>query len=124
MTAQNVDDPFLIKKIHELTDTRMQRKLRNMAPMPVGAVFLPWPGMTEEECRAEYRKMKETGFTCLKQVMGSEEWPTKRLHELALEEGVIPFWYGEGWEDITPELLEKVGLPRTWMSTKRWNTHR
>ena len=29
-----------------------------------------------------------------------------------MEEGIIPFWYGEGgWEDITPELLKKIGLP-------------
>ncbi|MCU0245449.1 MAG: beta-galactosidase trimerization domain-containing protein [Bryobacter sp.] len=33
---------------------------------------------------------------------------------MALEEGVIPFWYGEaGWEPITPELLDRLGIPRT-----------
>lgn len=39
-------DPFLHAKIDSLHDTPMQRKLRKLAPMPVGCVFLPWPGMT------------------------------------------------------------------------------
>lgn len=83
-----------------------------MAPMPVGAVFLPWPGMTEEDARKEMRRMKETGITCFKQTMGLEpEWPRSRILNLGLEEGIIPFWYGEGgWEEITPELLTKLGL--------------
>lgn len=105
-------DPFLLNRILELSETPMQRKLRNMAPMPVGAVFLPWPGMTEEDARKEFRRMKDTGITCLKQTMGSIEWPRDRIFNTALDEGIIPFWYGEaGWEDITPELLEKIGLP-------------
>ena len=90
----------------------MQRKLRKLAPLPVGAVFLPWPGMTEESGRAELRRMRETGFTCLKQTMPLlPEWPTERILHMALDEGVYPFWYAEGgWEDITPELLQTLGL--------------
>lgn len=104
-------DPFLHQRILDLTDTPMQRKLRKMAPMPVGAVFLPWPGMTEEEAREQFRTMKEVGFTCLKQTMGSPEWPRDRVFHAALDEGIIPFWYAEaGWEEIIPELLEKLGL--------------
>ena len=104
-------DPFLHQRILELTDTPMQRKLRKMAPMPVGAVFLPWPGMTEDEAREQLRTMKELGFTCLKQTMGSKEWPTERIYRVALDEGINPFWYAEGgWEEITPELLTKLGL--------------
>jgi len=112
--TQSDSDPFLHQRILELSETPMQQKLRNMAPMPVGAVFLPWPGMTEEEARKEFRRMKETGITCLKQTMGIEpEWPRDRIFHVALDEGIIPFWYGEaGWEDITPDLLEKVGLDR------------
>lgn len=99
----------LIASFH---DTPMQRKLRKLAPMPIGCVFLPWPGMTEAEARAEFRTMKALGFTCLKQTMGTVEWPTERTLGLALEEGIIPFWYAEGgYEDITPELLTRLGLP-------------
>lgn len=105
-------DPFLRQRILDLTDTPMQRKLRKLAPMPVGAVFLPWPGMTEDTCRAELRRMREHGFTCLKQTMPLlPEWPTERILNIALDEGVYPFWYAEaGWEDITPDLLTTLGL--------------
>jgi beta-galactosidase len=94
------------------TATRMQQKLRKMAPMPVGVVFLPWPGMTEEEAREQFRLMKQHGFTCLKQTMPLEpDWPTERVYHVALDEGIIPYWYAEaGWEDITPALLEQLGL--------------
>ncbi|MFP4511042.1 MAG: beta-galactosidase trimerization domain-containing protein [Spirochaetaceae bacterium] len=90
----------------------MQQKIREFAPMPFAVVFLPWKGMTEEEMRTHFRTMRELGFTNLKQTMGSPEWPAKRILEVALEEGVIPFWYDiGGWERITPELLERLGLP-------------
>lgn len=56
--------------------------------------------------------MKKLGFTCLKQTMPTPEWPSEKTLKLALEEGIIPFWYAEGgYEDITPELLKKLGLP-------------
>ena len=56
--------------------------------------------------------MRELGFTCLKQTMPTPEWPTERTLALALEEGIIPYWYAEGgYEDITPELLTRLGLP-------------
>lgn len=105
-------DPYLRQRILDLAETPMQRKLRKMAPMPIGAVFLPWPGMTEEAAREEFRRMRETGITCLKQTMPlPPEWSTERILNLALDEGIIPFWYAEGgWEEITPELLKKVGL--------------
>ena len=80
--------------------------------MPFGVVFLPWAGATEDDLRHHFRMMKELGFTNLKQTMSTPEWPTKETLKIALEEGIIPFWYGEGgWEDITPELLKKIGLP-------------
>lgn len=112
MTTQSSSDPYLHQRILDLTDSPMQRKLRKLAPMPVGAVFLPWPGMTEETARAEFRRMRETGFTCLKQTMPLlPEWPQERILNLALDEGIYPFWYAEGgWEDITPELLSRLGL--------------
>ncbi len=107
------NDPFLHKVIDNLHDTPMQRKLQRLAPMPVGVVFLPWPGMTEAEAREHFRTMKKLGFTCLKQTMGTLEWPTERTLALAMEEGIYPFWYAEGgFEDVTPALLEKLGLPK------------
>ncbi|MCX6626689.1 MAG: hypothetical protein NTW28_03545, partial [Candidatus Solibacter sp.] len=68
-------------------------------------------GITEPEIRQQYRTMKRLGFHNLKQVMGSPEWPAERLMEIALEENVIPFWYGEaGWEPVTGALLNKLGM--------------
>ena len=104
---------FLAERLDRLGDTPMQRKLRRLAPMPAGVVFLPWPGMTEEDARRHFRRMRELGFNCLKQTMPTPEWPVERTLRLALDEGILPFWYGEGgFEDITPELLERLGLPR------------
>ena len=79
--------------------------------MPFGVVFLPWAGCTEQDMREHFRLMKKLGFTNLKQTMATPEWPEKETLRIALEEGIIPFWYGEGgWEDITPDLLNKLGI--------------
>lgn len=110
MNAPHQHD-FLHQKYQELHDSPMQQKFRELAPMPFGVVFLPWKGMTEEEMRQHFRTMKELGFHNLKQTMPAPGWPTERILEVALEEGVNPFWYGEGgWERITPELLQKLGM--------------
>ncbi len=107
------DDPFLSKLYDQLHATPMQQRLRRMAPMPVGCVFLPWPGMTDDDARAHFRLMKDLGFTCLKQTMPLPDLPASHILGLALEEGIVPFWYAEGgFEEITPDLLEKLGLPR------------
>lgn len=106
------DDPLLHRKLDTLRDTPMQRKMRHLAPMPVGCVFIPWSGITEDEIREQFRTMKELGFTCLKQCFGSDRYPQREVMTMALEEGLIPYWYGEGgWVDITPDLLESLGLP-------------
>jgi len=106
-------DEFLHSLYDRLHDSPTQRKFRELAPLPVGVVFLPWAGMTEAEMRAEFRTMKKLGFHNLKQAMGTPEWPEDKVLAIALEEGVIPFWYGEGgWERVTPELLDKLGIPR------------
>ncbi|HYO83038.1 MAG TPA: hypothetical protein VES20_16645 [Bryobacteraceae bacterium] len=108
------DDPFLHKLYDSLHDSPMQAKFRRIAPMPFGAVFLPWNGVTETQIREHFRTMKKLGFHNLKQVMSNPEWSEQRLMEIALEEDVIPFWYGEGgWEDITPALLDKLGIARS-----------
>ncbi len=107
------DHNYLVDTYDALHDSPMQRHFRRLAPMPFGVVFLPWDGLDEPELRRHYRLMKELGFTNLKQVMPAPGWPTERLLEIALDEGIIPFWYGEGgWEPITDELLDRLGLPR------------
>lgn len=110
--AQKQDDEFLTDLYDSLHDSPMQQKFRKIAPMPFGVVFLPWAGCTEQDMREHFRMMKKLGFTNLKQTMDTPEWPSTETLRIALEEGIIPFWYGEGgWEDITPELLKKLGLP-------------
>lgn len=107
-------DEFLTDLYDSLHDSPMQQKFRRIAPMPFGVVFLPWDGCTEQDMREHFRMMKKLGFTNLKQTMDTPEWPASETLRIALEEGIIPFWYGEGgWEDITPELLTKLGLPDT-----------
>lgn len=105
------EDEFYHDLYDSMHDSPMQQKFRKLAPVPYGVVFLPWAGITENEMREHFRLMKELGFTNLKQTMGTPEWPRKEVLRIALEEGIIPFWYGEGgWEDITPELLKSLGL--------------
>ena len=112
LPVQAQKDEFYHDLYDQMHDSPMQQKFRKLAPMPYGVVFLPWAGIKEEEMREHFRLMKKLGFTNLKQTMGTPEWPRKEVLRIALEEGIIPFWYGQGgWEDITPELLKKLGLP-------------
>lgn len=116
-------DEFYHDLYDSMHDSPMQRKFRKIAPVPYGVVFLPWAGCTEEEMRRHFRMMKDLGFTNLKQTMGTPEWPRDEVLRIALEEGIIPFWYGEGgWEDITPGLLGKIGLA-TDMSVQEARKH-
>jgi beta-galactosidase len=105
-------DPFLATRYAALNDSAMQRKLRRLRPWPVGVVFIERPGMTMAEIRAHFRRMRELGFNCLKQcqVCATTDW--RAVYHAALDEGIIPWWYGEaGWEEPTPELLRELGLP-------------
>jgi beta-galactosidase len=112
VTSAQPSHNFLHGLYDSLHDSPMQQKFRQIAPMPFGVVFLPWAGCTEEDMRHHFRMMKELGFTNLKQTMATPEWPEHETLRIALEEGIIPFWYGEGgWENITPELLKNLGLP-------------
>lgn len=96
-----------------LNETPMQRKLRKLAPMPIGCVFIQWPEMKEDDIRRHFRTMRELGYTCLKGIMCCPGTSLARVQEIAIEEGLCPWWYDEGgWQDITPELLEQLGLPR------------
>src|ERR1035437_9904944 len=106
-------DQFLTALYDRLHDSDLQRSLRERTPMPFGVVFLPWKGITEAEIRNQFRTMRKLGFKNLKQVMGSPEWPAERLMEIALEEDLIPFWYGDaGWEPVTDALLDRLGIHR------------
>jgi beta-galactosidase len=103
---------FMRDLYDRLNDTPMQRKLRRLAPMPIGCVFIQWPEMTDDDIRQHFRTMKALGYTCLKGIMACPGTPMVKLQTLAIEEGLSPWWYDQaGWEDITPELLRRLGLP-------------
>ncbi len=109
-----MNNSFLTGLHDTLHDAPMKRKLRRLAPMPIGCVFIQWPTMSEEDVRRQFRAIKATGFTCLKGLMAVPGTSLARLQHIAIEEGLSPWWYDQGgWEDITPELLAKLGLPAT-----------
>lgn len=106
------DHDYLVELYDRLHETPMQRKFRQIRPMPVGCVFIQWPGMTEADIRGHFRLMKELGFTCLKGFMTCPGTTKEQIMHMALDEGIIPWWYDEGgWEPITPEVLEELGIP-------------
>ncbi len=110
LLAQN--DAFLQEKYRHLHDSPLQEKFRHLAPIPVGAVYVQQPGEGEAQIRQHFRNMKKLGFNCLKQIMTIPGWSIEQVQLLALEEGIIPWWYGEGgWEDINEALLQKLGIP-------------
>jgi beta-galactosidase len=109
MAKQN---DFLTDRYDDLYATPIQRKFRHLRPMPVGAVFIQWPGMDWDDIREHLRLMKKLGYTALKGYMLLPGFDRKRLMHLALDEGIIPWWYGEaGWEAPTDDLLDKLGIP-------------
>ena len=92
-------------------DSPAQQKFRRIRPWPVGVVFIQHPEMTEDDIRNHFRLMKRLGFTALKQCQVCRGTDKAKVMHMALDEGVIPWWYGEaGWEDPTPALLEEIGL--------------
>ncbi|WP_375583529.1 beta-galactosidase trimerization domain-containing protein [Cyclobacterium xiamenense] len=102
--------------LHDLYDSRhhsaAQQRYRDLAPVPAGVVYIQRPGEGEAEIRWHFRTMKELGFTNLKQIMPLPDWSLEDIQRIALEEGLIPWWYAEGgWDPIGPELLQKLGLP-------------
>ncbi|WP_157971917.1 beta-galactosidase trimerization domain-containing protein [Pleomorphovibrio marinus] len=113
--------------LHELYDARhdspFQQKIKELAPVPAGVVYIQRPGEDEEIIRQHFRSMKELGFTNLKQIMTLPDWDHEEIQLMALEEGLIPWWYGEGgWEAITPELIQQLGLPGS-MESKEVRRH-
>lgn len=108
-----MSDEFLTDLYDALRDTPAQRKFRRLRPMPVGCVFIQAPHMGWEDMRAHLRLMKQLGFTCLKQFLLLPGWDERRFMHLALDEGIIPWWYDDaGWENPTDDLLDRLGIPR------------
>ena len=105
-------DPFLKEKYRELHNSPEQEKYRKIAPMPAGVVYIQWPGDGEAEIREHFRTMKKLGYNALKQIMTVPGWTDQQIELIALEEGLVPWWYGEGgWEPITDDLLKKLKIP-------------
>ncbi len=106
-------DPFLHAAVDALHDSPMQQKFRAIRPWPVGVVFIEHPGMTEDDIRGHFRLMRELGFTALKQCQTCRGTDNKKVMHMALDAGIIPWWFGEaGWETPTPELLDELGIDR------------
>lgn len=89
-----------------------QQEFRRLAPMPFGVVLIARDEMDETTIRQHLQTMRELGFNAIKQFMPCRRWSNPELERLALEEGLCPWWYGEGgWEPIDGELLQRLGLP-------------
>ena len=109
--AQQKGD-YMVDLYDKLHDSPLQQKFKELRPMPAGVVYIQHPGEGEKEIRAHFRLMKELGFNALKQIQTVPGWTVEQISLIALEEGIIPWWYGQGgWERITPELLKKLGIP-------------
>lgn len=108
------DKEYLTQTYDALHSSPMQDKFKRIAPLPAGVVYVQRPGEGEKEMRQHFRTMKQLGFNALKQIMTIPGWTIEQVALIALEEGIIPFWYGEGgWAEITPELLKKLGIKAT-----------
>lgn len=102
---------FMHELYEQLHDSPMQQKFRKIAPVPAGVVYIQRPGEGEKEIREHFQKMKALGFTNLKQIMTLPDWDHEAIQLIAIEEGLIPWWYGEGgWEPITDKLLKKLEI--------------
>ncbi len=112
-SGAEAEDPFLVSVYDGLHGSATQEAFRALAPFPVGVVYVQRPGEGEAAIRRHFCTMRRLGYTALKQIMALPTWSREDIALIALEEGIIPWWYGEaGWEPVTPALLEKLGLPR------------
>lgn len=112
--AQKPDsDPFLHRLYDQLHHSPVQAAYRKLAPMPAGVVYVQQPHEGETEMRAHFRTMKRLGFTNLKQIMPcAPNWTVERIGAIALSEGIIPWWYGEGgFVPPSDTLLRRLGIP-------------
>ncbi|MFN4144500.1 MAG: beta-galactosidase trimerization domain-containing protein [Runella sp.] len=108
------NDPYFTQLYDSLHDSPMQQKFRRIAPMPAGVVYVQAPNEGEREMRQHFQTMKRLGFNALKQIMPLPTWTIEQISLIALEEGIIPWWYGEGgYEEITDALLQKLGIDKS-----------
>jgi beta-galactosidase len=102
---------FLVDRYDRLHDTPTQQKFRRIEPMPCGVVFIQQPGWGEAEIRGHFRLIRQCGFTCLKGIGVLPGTDARQVMHWALDEGLVPWWYDQGgWEEITDELLHKLGI--------------
>ena len=111
-TSSLMGHDFLHDLYDELHTSPRQEEFRKIRPMPAGVVYIQWPGEGEKEMREHFRLMKQLGFNCLKQIMTVPGWELEDVQLIALDEGLVPWWYNDGgWEPITDQLLKKLGIP-------------
>ena len=104
-------DPFLRSVYDRLHTSPMQQKFRRLAPIPAGVVFIQSPGMSREDIRAHFHLIRELGFNCLKGLYLLPGEDRRAIEHMAMDEGLIPWWYGEGgYEEISEALLGKLGI--------------
>ncbi|GHB86619.1 beta-galactosidase trimerization domain-containing protein [Persicitalea jodogahamensis] len=114
ISAHAQPDPFLHKLYDSLHDSPMQQKFRRLAPMPAGVVYVQQPDEGETEIREHFRTMKRLGFNALKQILTVPPWTEQQVGLLALEEGIVPWWYGEGgYAEIDDTLLVRLKISRS-----------
>lgn len=108
-------DPYRNDLYQLLHDSPMQQRIRRIEPFPVCVVYWQPASVTSlAQVRMEFQRIHDAGFRCLKDIQLIGDLSRPAVYEAALDAGLIPWWYGEGgWEDVTPELLEKLHLPRT-----------
>lgn len=107
--------------VDAVNDSPRQREIRALAPMSFGSVLIARDDMDEATVRGHLRTMRAIGLNSVKQFMACPRWPRARLEQLALEEGLVPWWYGEGgWEPIDDALCARLGIdPALPMTAKR-----
>ncbi|MEM1137778.1 MAG: beta-galactosidase trimerization domain-containing protein [Bacteroidota bacterium] len=122
LIAQDNHD-YLVEKYDALHGSARQEAFRKISPMPAGVVYIQRPGEGETEMREHFRLMKKLGFNSLKQIMTIPGWELEDVQLIALEEGLVPWWYGEGgWAPITDELLKKLKIsPKSEFKSIREN---
>ena len=55
--------------------------------------------------REHFRTMRRLGFTALTDIRPVPGWEKERIALLAIDAGLVPWWYGEaGWDAVTPGL--------------------
>jgi beta-galactosidase len=111
LSAQTGHD-YLHDQYDALHDSKRQQEFRKIRPMPRGVVYIQHPNEGEKEMREHFRLMKKLGFNSLKQIMTVPSWEEEDIQLIALDEGIIPWWYGTGgWAPITDNLLKELKIP-------------